>query len=144
MIYKPNEDELKSIGTKAQRQVWAKALRSGTYEQFFTRMCDPTKFGTACCLHVAAIEVDNIKWEDGFYALLGGGGKIKSFGTPCNLYVTAPFANHAAEAGFACFDENGIVYGFVEMNDELHFTFDQIADILEGKEVNTHNIGDYA
>jgi len=139
MIFKPNKLSIEGIGTTEQRQVWAKALRSDNYEQHRSAMCDPTKKGSACCLHVAAIELDGIEWEDGF-TMSPRGDLPLAHGTPDDLSVSAPFAMAAVVKDDCMHDENGIPYSFMEMNDGFLFTFDQIADIIEGKEVNCRNI----
>jgi len=130
MIIKPIKENIEKIGTPEQRAVWRRGLRSGKYVQFFGAMCCTDVTNSACCLHVAAIEVDGYEWEDGH-----------AVGTPLGLpqHQKSNFSFQAIRNGFDALKvakgSDGVNWSLVELNDSLGLTFNQIADIIELKEV---------
>lgn len=124
MIIKPIIENIEKVGTPEQRAKLCEALRSGKYKQHIGSMCAPDEPNSACCLHVAAMAVDGIAWEDG-----QGHCVPESFMSP------GAFAVQMGLFQLASYD--GTAAGAAELNDRLRLTFDQIADIFEGKEVLT-------
>jgi hypothetical protein len=90
------------------KKEWIKALRSGEYEQTTSTICNDKEF---CCLGV----LESIYW-----------GERITWGK---------FVSHAStsEDGYSLankfFESNSWL--FQNMNDELRFTFNQIADEIE-------------
>lgn len=98
-------------------QKWIAGLRSGKYPQARGAMVDADVPNSACCLMVMEMECNGRDWEDGLDKCL-----------PSTLEggITWP-----QELGLA--DER-LLGGFTRVahwNDNLEFTFDQIATLLE-------------
>lgn len=120
---------------------WINGLRSGKYTQHRNCMCDFVIPDTACCLHVAAIEVDGIEWSDGVKHGLPSSvnavdGMDLSFSVQAEglrFQVIKPTHNVPT-----------ITCGASSLNDEYCLTFEHIAELLEkGKiEVDLIQVGD--
>lgn len=140
----PNTTAIEALGTPEQRQTWIEGLRSGKYEQEQHRMCNPDKENSACCLHVAMIEVDNRRWEEALDET-----NVGSYGTPnsveMNLNKTSIEANDKRQVEFfsakarhtyiATKEDEDHNINPASLNDHYNLSFLQIADLLEGKSV---------
>ena len=122
-VYYPHPD-LYDHFTDEERLRWAKNLRETKIEQCFDTMSYGN--GTACCLHIWEIyESNGGEW---FYA------DDKS--TPHNLEnPTHLKSEYLPEELNLAICESGASYSASYLNDGKSFTFNEIADILEGKEV---------
>ena len=130
MKFMPNLEIIETIGTLEQRNKLIESLRSDKYIQHKHEMTDHRDFRRACCLQVAAIEVDGIKPKDAIY------NNGRSAPTPKSLKVTSKFAETLQNQPICYRYINDSKEDFypAELNDDL-MTHEQIADILEGKEV---------
>jgi hypothetical protein len=121
MIIKPNMKAINDLGTPEQRAKWVKGMRSVKYEQIQGSMCESHIKNSACCLHVAAMEVDGIPWEHGI-----------GYGFPDD-HKGWNFSNLARKSRIGLSDSHAVTPS--RLNDFYGATFDQIADLLEGKEI---------
>ncbi len=108
---------------KPGRDKWVAGLRSGDWEQIQGAMCDKHDYSSACCLHVASIEVDGNSWESGIG--LGLPKKRPSFhfshmAKNCKIEVKA-------DGAFFC----GATIFFSDINDGGMLDFNQIAELIE-------------
>ena len=131
----PNLEVIESIGTKEQRDKWCESLRSGKYKQHRGEMVDPNDLSCACCLQVAAVEIDGIKPKDSLYLDLNN--RFRSYPTPSFSDKTT-FSTTAITPNVVVLDD-GVDYcksglTFSQLNDS-YLTHEQIADIIEGKKV---------
>ena len=136
MIYTPSKHRIDSLGSPEELEAWVEGLRGGKYKQHTGSMCNVNDTSSACCLQVAAIVVDHRAWDD---SVIDGDPAY----TPADLEQAAPFARRAEELDAVVITETGWEFDFLEMNDELGLSFDQIADIIEGKEVEVHEAGNH-
>ena len=135
---KPNLEVIESIGTDEQRAIWVKALRSRKYKQHRGSMTDPKDLSCACCLQVAAIEVDGMDPKDAIdndFTSMSVPSDIISVINDLDFSIAAQEPNQIATSilKYDDFSETEAC-SFAELNDSW-LTHDQIADIIEGKEV---------
>lgn len=123
-ILEPLVDQIELIGTPEQLKIWIKALRYGKYKQCKGDMARKEVPNSACCLHVAAVEVDGAEYNKGFGAGLP---------TP-----TDRFAYRASTTTLASSPDESLELLPDVLNDDLGLTFSQIADLLEGKTVESY------
>ena len=108
---------------KEHREKWAAGLLSGKYAQIKNGMCDANKPNSACCLHVAAIELDKACWEDGI-----NHNGCRHY-IPTQLYVDTSISSICQGLVFAL---NGHHSGLSAslLNDDENLTFSQIAELI--------------
>lgn len=124
MIYTPLTENIAKIGTPDQLAKWVKGLRSGDYIQIGGRLHRRHEPNSACCLGVACVVVSGSNLES-----LGG------VGLPEGVFGSG-FSVNAQEAHIAQ-NSTQSRYRPSDLNDGANLTFDQIADLLEGKTVDT-------
>ena len=105
-----------------ERISWAEALESGKFTQHTGSWCgeEDSQNNESCCLHVlACVVLNNGEWQH---------NSVMSDVENQNTMVTHMIDAVAAE-------RSGRQYNFVALNDDEHFTFDQIAQIIRGNPV---------
>lgn len=129
---------------KKRRDLWYQALRSGKFARGEGYLCNITQEGLAqfCCLGVACevysdhsgspLERDDVN-EFGF--------GVQGYKTKRELYYTQYLPDDVIEwFGFNAEDPGFMLsIGLVELNDENHKSFVEIADIVSQNETNYFN-----
>jgi hypothetical protein len=124
-------------GVNVERvQLWIDALRSGEYEQGQGHLRKEEPLGARyCCLGVAQeVALDN-GWVSAdvpnSYNLDWGSAVM-----PIDLGRWFGFMHHATDPDLGFHQGAGVVY-CVMANDDLNWTFEQIANALEARYINT-------
>lgn len=137
LTFEPKMEAIKALGTEEQVRTWIDALESEKYTQVREYMCEPEKPNSACCLHVAAMEVDKVPWDS---ALPKYKPRDVVARTPASLSIPAPFATGIQGKALACVLVDGKDHDMgataVELNDKYSLTFKEIAALLKGETLN--------
>ena len=129
-VFKLDREALINLTGKDNVDKWVTALRSGKYIQIRSKMASEDIPNSACCLHVAAIEVDGVKWEDAIF-------NDTVIGLPSGFHesINASFSELLANFGRirVCSQYNNS--GFSRLNDFYKLSFEQIAELIEEGEL---------
>ncbi|MDB4461483.1 hypothetical protein N9043_00885 [bacterium] len=131
MLFKPHKD-LYEFFTKDERERWANYLRETDLKQCNATMSDGQD--TACCLMVWEVyERNNGEW---FNPIGTYDDETEIAGLPSNMMENTILKSGVLpeSVNIASSDELDSITPAV-LNDHHGFTFSEIADILEGKEV---------
>ena len=134
----PNMGQIQKIGTPKQLATWCRGLRSGEYTQWHGAFFEESVPMSACCLMVAECEVDGATWP-----------RMRSisqapFSTRalCHCYpahvsgdpahVSGDPAHVSGDPAHVSGDQK---VTFAKLNDKYKLSFEQIAQVIEGKTV---------